>query len=387
MNTETAYDEGVQLQRAALPELLALLQDHQARTHDIVAPARALSYTNDGALELHEYGHEITLEGVTQQEQVTEMSLNRVADVQLRAKLDIHQRYWDRMSGEHLPLRATNANYWLQQDERSWMLRTLNPLNPDEAPLVRAILSDRYFRMDDLDVLSACLDGVREAGIVDPSTLDISCDRTASRLYVRITAPEIGVAAADIQSRYRDPRTGNSGTDYPMMWAGLVLSNSETGHGSTSLTPRIVEQVCTNGMTRPKDVSKSIHIGSRLDEGVVTWSEDTQRKALELMTAKTADACKTFLSVEYVQRVVDELREFAGRKVTDPVACVQHIGKELRYTEARTASIMAAFVGGGDVSVKGVGAAVTNAAIDAQPDAGFDMEADSWKAMELAAAF
>lgn len=389
MDTQTNYDEGVQLQRAALPELLSFLQEHQARTHDIVTPAKAISYMAhpEGTIELHEYSHEISEEGVTQQEQVTPMELNGVADAQMREKLDIPKKYWDRMVGDHSDLRAENANYWLKDDERSFMLRTLDPMDPNEAPLVRAILSDRYFRMDDLDVLSACLDGVREAGIVDPSKLDISCDRTARRLYVRITAPEIGVAAADIQSRYRDPRSGRDGRDYPMMWAGLVLSNSETGHGSTSLTPRIVEQVCTNGMTRRQDVSRSVHIGQQLEEGVVDWSADTQQKALDLMTAKTADACKSFLSTEYVERVVEELREFANKKIADPLSCVEHVGKELRYSEERTKSIMAAFIAGADVTPKGVGSALTSVAIDSSPDAAWDLENDTWKAMQVAHAF
>lgn len=52
--------------------------------------------------------------------------------------------------------------------------------------MARAFLSDRYSVIDNLDVLTATLDGVRQAGV------DVSidrCDLTDRRMYVRIIAP------------------------------------------------------------------------------------------------------------------------------------------------------------------------------------------------------
>ena len=54
-------------------------------------------------------------------------------------------------------------------------------------------------------------------------------------------------------------------------------------------------QVCRNGLTITRDAMRAVHLGERLDEGVVTWSGNTQDKTLALITAKTTDAVTTFL--------------------------------------------------------------------------------------------
>ena len=52
---------------------------------------------------------------------------------------------------------------------------------------------------------------------------------------------------------YRTPFTGAAGADNPVVFAGFVITNSETGCGAFTLTPRLVVQVCRNGMTITRD--------------------------------------------------------------------------------------------------------------------------------------
>jgi hypothetical protein len=48
------------------------------------------------------------------------------------------------------------------------------------------------------------------------------------------------------------------------VFAGFVISNSETGCGAFTLTPRLIVQVCRNGMTIIKDAIRAVHLGSGL---------------------------------------------------------------------------------------------------------------------------
>ncbi|MFW6192519.1 MAG: hypothetical protein ACOC83_03445, partial [Gemmatimonadota bacterium] len=121
--------------------------------------------------------------------------------------------------------------------------------------------------------------------------------------------------APDPLDGYRSPFSGETGADNPTVFAGFVIGNSETGGGAFTVTPRIVVQVCTNGMTVKRDALRSIHIGGRMDEGVIRWSDDTNRKTLDLVTAQTRDAVQTFLDVDYVRAKIAELREAAGKPV------------------------------------------------------------------------
>jgi hypothetical protein len=68
------------------------------------------------------------------------------------------------------------------------------------------------------------------------------------------------------------PLTGARGAENPLVFAGFVLSNSETGHGSFSVTPRLIAQVCGNGYTITRDAMREVHLGGRLDAGAGTHS-------------------------------------------------------------------------------------------------------------------
>jgi hypothetical protein len=80
-------------------------------------------------------------------------------------------------------------------------------------------------------------------------------------------------------------------------------------------------------MTITRNAMRAVHLGERLDEGIVTWSGNTRDKTLALITAKTTDAVGTFLNSSYVQDVVRELEKDAGHPVTDPQETVRVVGQ------------------------------------------------------------
>jgi len=68
-------------------------------------------------------------------------------------------------------------------------------------------------------------------------------------MYVRVVCEQVRVLAPAMLAGYRSPFTGAAGAENPVVFAGFVLTNSETGCGAFTLTPRLVVQVCRNGMT------------------------------------------------------------------------------------------------------------------------------------------
>jgi hypothetical protein len=63
------------------------------------------------------------------------------------------------------------------------------------------------------------------------------------------SATAIAEAAPALLGNYVSPFTGARGADNPLVFAGFVISNSETGHGSFKITPQITVQICDNGLT------------------------------------------------------------------------------------------------------------------------------------------
>lgn len=212
------------------------------------------------------------------------------------------------------------------------------------------------------------------------------CDLTERRMYVRVVCDQVRVMAPALLAGYRSPFTGASGAENPVVFAGFVLTNSETGCGAFTLTPRLVVQVCRNGMTITREAVRAVHLGERLDEGLVSWSGNTQDKTLALITAKTTDAVAAFLDPGYAERAVRALERDAGHPVADPQAAVEAVSQRLRFTDAQQQEIMAHFIRGGDVTAGGVMHAVTAAAqTQADADTAHEMEAAALRALEVAA--
>lgn len=371
---------------ASLADLAAMLQDRQARKVDVVASAPAIR-SDAGVFVVDGTEPVLTETGV-------DMGDGRyrptgVADEGLSQRLGIPVGYLKRLRADRPDLYDANVNGWLHgdgdergPDGRKFLLRAFRSDDGSDG-ILRAFLSDSYRLIDDLDVLTAALDGIRSAGA------DVTirkCDLTERRMYVQVEAPAVAVVADALLDGYRSPFSGQSGTDNPLVHAGFRIVNSEVGSGAFQIVPEITIQVCDNGLTMTKDAMRAIHLGSRLDEGLIKWSDETQQKVVGLVTSQARDAVATFLDAEYVQRVVDSITETATTRVTDPVATVERVAKALNYNAEQTAGVLDHFIKGGQVTAGGVLHAVTSyAQVIDDADVAWDFQATALDAMALAA--
>ncbi|WP_245641203.1 DUF932 domain-containing protein [Streptomyces megasporus] len=371
---------------ATLEDLATILQAQQGRKLDIIAPASKLT-AQGGNLIIRGVQPVLSEDGVTEPNGTYVPTA--VADEGIADKLRIPVGYLRRMRAEHPDLYDMNVCGWLEKDpERRFMVRTFRgDTGPDGTPgqgVARAFLSDSYKVIDNLEILLAALEGVRRAGHPVQVT---SCDLTDRRMIVRVESEAIQVAARELLKGYRSPFTGQTGDELPMVSAGFVITNSETGGGAFTITPRAVVQVCRNGLTMTKDVVRAVHLGSKQDEGVIRWSESTQRKMLELVTSKTTDAVQTFLSADYVETKLREIERDAGKEITDPAKTVEVVTKKLGIPNTVKDAILSHFIKGGQPTAGGVMHAIT-ATAQTLPDgdAAHDLEALALPALTAAAA-
>lgn len=397
---------------ASLADLATLLQEQHVRKIDMVAPADKIRSEN-GVLVVTGTDPIITEDGVTDGD--GRYLPTTVCDEGVAEKLGIPLAYVRKMRADRPDLYDANVNGWLhgrkplvgypsreeserlgipsgQQfekrpaipgDERKFLLRGFRG---DEGGLGigRALLSDKYATMDNLDVLTAALDGVRAAGV----EVEIAgCDLTDRRMYVRVVAPSVQALAPALLKNYRSPFTGNTGADNPTVFAGFEISNSEVGSGAFSIVPRLVIEVCKNGMKITKDALRQVHIGSRMDEGTIRWTTDTETKNLALVTAKTRDAVATFLDVDYMTRVIEDIEKLAGHELAHPVDTVSVIGKKLSFDQSVIDGVLGHFIRGGDTTAGGLMNAVTSWSQTIEnADTASDLEAQALRVLELAVA-
>jgi hypothetical protein len=362
-----------------LPALADLLKDQSTRKLDVIAGAGALRACG-GRLILDGTQPQLGPDGVTM---TTGSYLpNDVANEGLAAKLGIPSAYLKKLADEHIDLYDENVNGWLARDDRRFLIRVLR--NDSGGGIARAVLSDRYSRIDNLDILLAALDGIRESGAAVQVT---GSDVTDRRMYLRVSCPDVAVAAPELLERYRSPFNGRAGRDLPLVFAGFLISNSETGCGAFTITPRLEVQVCTNGLVINTHKMRSVHVGSKAEEdGVIEWSEETQAAVLTLVTKRTKDAVRSYLDRGFVARMIRELEQVAGKPVDDPDTTLKTVATKLRFSDDQRVSILNHFIKGADLTAGGVLHAVTSVAQTlADADAAFELESAAIPAMHIAA--
>lgn len=378
INQSTTRAAMTDTRNASLEDLRLILERDQESKVDMVAPASALASVN-GNIQVSGLPPVLTRNGVTSADGTYRPTV--VADEGISDKLKIPTAYLRRMRAEAVDLYDLNVNGWLQRDpSRRFLLRSFR----GEPGVLRAWLSDSYKMIDHLDILTAVLLGVQESG---HSVKITGADLTERRMIVRVESEHVAALAPELLRGYRSPFTGQTGDQLPVVSAGFVLTNSEVGEGKYALTPRIVVQVCGNGLTITKDAFGRVHLGAKLDAGIIEVSEDTQEKNLALITAQTRDAVATFMNRDYVERKLADIQREAGREITSPVETVDLVAKRLKFSDSVRDSVFTHFIKGGQTTAGGVLQAVTATAQTlSDADAAHELETQALSAMAIAAA-
>lgn len=375
---------------ASLADMVEMLREQQAHKIDAVVPATAIRSRN-GSIELKGVEPYVGDDGVTTVDGLYRPT--EAADGLIASKLGIDVRYLRRLRREAPDLFDANVNGWLHgrtrvvggerevirpADDRKFLLR-LFASDGDEG-VCRAFLSDRYGVIDNLDVLSAVMAGVSQAGVEIQIRPD-GCNLTDSSMNVKAYSPQVAAMAPTFLKGYRNPFANpeleqarqeisrwqpiaeaegkgyERGTE-PVVFAGFRFSNSEIGAGAVALKPELFIQVCRNGLTLPAFGRTKAHLGARMDVGA--WSGEAQRKNLELITLQARDKVREWLSPEFLEARVGEVEEAAGAPVTKPAETVKVLGKQLGFSEAEQDGILAHFIAGGQMTAGGFANALTS---------------------------
>lgn len=376
------------LRHADLPTLATALNDQRTRALDFRAPANSL-YVTGGKLVVMGMDPVVSDSGVTDPNGLYVPT--RIADGQFADVLGIPVRYLRRLRDEHIDAYDYNVNEWLRRSDKRHLVRLLTTADgPDLAGgdgsdgVMRALLAPTYRTIDNFDVLLAALNALNETAAATQPT--ISADITDSRMVVRVRSNDVAVDARAMLGNYRSPFSGKTAEELPLLWSGFELSNSETGMGAFTITPRAEFEVCSNGMTIRAEAKRKVHLGANLDDGVVAVSDETIAANLRLVTAQTKDAVRAFMSADYWQRQVDRMTEQAAVEVTDPQATIAAVSKSLGFTQVQATSILNMFIDGGSRTAGGVMQAITaQAQRETDGDTARDMEHAATEALRIAA--
>lgn len=315
-----------------LTEFAKELERQQESKRDFVADTRQLRMSAD--LEhAGQFGLEVNGHG---QFDVTDNTHRQIAQ-----RVGIPQKYYDRMRAEAPQLLTGNVQHWFHANAERRMVRTLDGR-------ARAFLSDRYRPLDNFDLAQIALPILLEGDGIKIESTQI----TESRMYIKALFPKIEteIARGDV------------------VQSGIVISNSEIGHGALKVEPLVYRLVCLNGMIAADHSTKKYHIGRAADGGDLAYelySDETLRADDEAFWRKIADAIRGSLSSDGFEKIVERMREATSNKIVgDPVAAVEVVATRFGLNDGERAGVLRHLIEDRDLSQYGVLNAVTRTSQD-----------------------
>lgn len=305
----------------SLMELAKELERQKANTKDFIVNTRKIRMTPEAALEAGS----------------SRFAIRKVAHEHLGDLTGIPKKYYDRMKTEAPALLASNVNHWFDTRGTPQMLRTLDGG-------ARAILSDKYRRIDNWQIASAALPVLSEV----PGLKVVSTEITERRMYL--------FAATDrIQG---DVKVGD------VVQMGLRISNSEVGYGMISVAPTLLRLRCLNGMTIDEGAMKSRHVGKRLgggdDDLRELFSTETKEAEDRALMLKIRDLVKLTMTETFFNKQLEKMQVAAGNMLQgDPLQAVEAVQELMGLTQEEGSGVLRHLISGGDLSQWGVLNAVT----------------------------
>ena len=339
-----------------LNEVMMELNRQNQRKKDYIGSAQALRLFEDG--QTFEIG---SMSGAQQ------FGTTRLFHRQVASALGIPAKYYDIMQSQKPELLAQNVNAWLSDRENSYMIRTMDY---GGGRVARALLSDRYRRIDNMEIASAVLPLFAGSDQYEV----ISSEVTENRMYLKILSRRLEMEVVP--------------GDY--VQAGVVISNSEVGLGSVNVQPLVYRLVCTNGMIVNDMGERKNHVGraaKAVEDSFHIYSDETMEAEDKAFLLKLRDVTMAAIEEGRFAQVVGKLKESAGIPITGKVTeVVELTGKTYGFNTDEQDSILQYLIAGGDLSQYGLSNAITRASQDVETyDRATALEGIGWQVAAMPA--
>ncbi len=276
-------------------------------------------------------------------ERVEPLDIRSTAHQQLGDYLGIHRRYYGKMLQEDSELLSYNVNRWLQKKSEQRMVRTIDGH-------ARAFLSNRYRRIDNLDIARVTLPIIEKM----PGARYESCELTDDYMYIKVVNPKL---TAEV-------------TPGDIVQAGIVISNSETGQGTVCVSPLIYRLVCSNGMVVNDAVTRKYHLGrvNTTDEAMLLYSRETIEADDYAFVKKLQDTVKAAVDEARFAQIVSKMRETKDVHLNtkDIPGIVEMVSSSFKLSDEESPGVMQHLIEEGDFTLYGLANAVTRFSQDVE---------------------
>jgi hypothetical protein len=278
---------------------------------------------------------------------------------QMATDLKIPKTYFDRMRVDAPGLFTTNVHHWLHNTPKRKLIRARRD---EESSVGRAWLSDRYRRLDNIEVAYKLLPELNKIG----SQWEIhNASISDTKFHFRATFPNMEKAV----------KVGD-----PVRW-GVQITNSEVGGAQFSIDNFTLTLACMNGMVVSK-VMSTRHVGKRLGDNL---SDEAIRADDKAFWLAARDELRASISEERFEEVIATLRGTTeGSRIVAPIKATEVLAKTFDLTDGEKDAVLLSLASGNDMTRYGALNAVTAAAKSSESfDRRVEMESIGWDIAEL----
>lgn len=257
-----------------------------------------------------------------------------LAHRQIAERVGIPWTYYERMLGDAGArfLLADNVNHWFESRPEPRMVRTLDGQ-------ARAFLSNRYQRIDNIEVMQTVGPVIEEANRRGElwSVASANVEAT-SFLHLKLINQTVSRSITTIK-----------GVD-DRVHAGLVVKNSEVGMGAFSVEPLIFWLVCTNGMISTKMGTRKAHLGRRIEGEEASFlllSDEAKAADDHAYLLKVRDIVTNFLKEDTFEAIIRQIEAGTTREITGKIEkAVEVLGQTIGLHQTELEPTLRHFIDG-----------------------------------------
>lgn len=314
----------------SLTELAAELERQSKAKRDFVSPTNDLEIEYAPSHETDKLGLRVNGFGT--------FGIRDIAHEQIAGRLQIPQKYYDKMRADAPELLTRNVNHWFKERPEQRMVRTLDGS-------ARAFLSGRYRPIENDDIGRVTIETLIGMGAKVESA-----EITERRMYIKAFAPALTT---------KIPTVGD------IVSAGIIVTNSEVGHGAFKVEPMIMVLRCTNGLIVNASSMRKYHVGrshGEAEEATEMFTNATREADDKVLMMKAHDIVKASFQRATFEAVVGRMAQAHANKITgDVVQAVEVTREKFGLREGEKNDILQVLIRRGDLSQYGMVDAITEA--------------------------
>lgn len=247
----------------------------------------------------------------------SEIPLTTWAHKQMASKLEIPTGYYNKMLEHDKPLLSSNVNRWLQ-DSSSLMVRT-------ESGVARSILSSKYKvvqnRLVLLTVLNTLLDTKRPF-------ITRSLSESDTTFYVKFVGEE----------------TYNMGNG-DLYRGGVVIRNSEVGASRLKVDFFTCRLSCGNDAIFGEEGISKVHIGRKINAGLVDYADDTIASDNITMMKTIRDIVQTTFDPAGIQSIYNRVKLSKENVIQETAQVIRQIQAQNKFSDQLTERLLVSLQG------------------------------------------